>query len=171
MTFFSTFAAAPLIATIRQDLNLTRSAVNGANIAAVSLAAFWLLCVLICMTSLTPRALYVQITGTVFARLMLGTFTNHFGPRYAMGFLLLLSSSAVFGMALVNDSASFIVCRCLIGFSLSSFVACQYWTSVMFTAPLVGSANALAGGWGNLGGGVTQVTQHGLHGTVKVNNS
>lgn len=68
-----------------------------------------------------------------------------------MGFLLLLSSAAVFGMSLVNSSASFIVCRCIIGFSLSSFVACQYWTSVMFTAPLVGSANALAGGWGNAG--------------------
>ena len=82
---------------------------------------------------------------------MLGTFTNKFGPRYAQGFLLLLSSSAIFGMALVNSSAAFIVCRCIIGFSLSSFVPCQYWSSVLFTAPLVGTANAFAGGWGNLG--------------------
>lgn len=44
-----------------------------------------------------------------------------------------------------------VMCRCIIGFSLSSFVPCQYWTSVLFTAPLVGSANAIAGGWGNLG--------------------
>lgn len=130
-TFFSTFAAAPLIGEIRQDLNLTQKAVAGANIAA--------------------------ITGTIFARLLLGGFTNKFGPRYAMGALLLLSSSAVFGMSLVQSSAAFIVCRCIIGFSLSSFVACQYWTSVMFTATVVGSANALAGGWGNLGGGVTHL--------------
>jgi len=131
ITFFSTFAAAPMISTIRQDLNLTQKAIAGANVAA--------------------------ITGTIFARLMLGTFTNKFGPRFAMGFLLMLSSSAVFGMSLVNSSASFIVCRCIIGFSLSSFVPCQYWSSVMFTAPLVGTANAIAGGWGNLGGGVTQL--------------
>jgi NNP family nitrate/nitrite transporter-like MFS transporter len=120
-----------MISTIRQDLNLTQKAIGGANVAA--------------------------ITGTIFARLMMGPLTNKFGPRYAMGFLLLLSSSAIFGMPLVNSSAAFIVCRCIIGFSLSSFVACQYWTSVLFTASLVGSANALSGGWGNLGGGVTHV--------------
>ena len=79
------------------------------------------------------------------------SFTNRFGPRYAMGFLLILSSSAVFGMALVRENTSFIIVRCMIGFALASFVPCQFWTSVLFTAPLVGSANAVAGGWGNLG--------------------
>lgn len=34
---------------------------------------------------------------------------------------------------------------------------CQYWTSSMFTKEVVGTANALVGGWGNLGGGVTQL--------------
>lgn len=34
---------------------------------------------------------------------------------------------------------------------------CQYWTSRMFTKEVVGTANALVGGWGNLGGGVTQL--------------
>lgn len=34
---------------------------------------------------------------------------------------------------------------------------CQYWTSRMFTKKVVGTANALVGGWGNLGGGVTQL--------------
>ena len=34
---------------------------------------------------------------------------------------------------------------------------CQFWTSRMFTKEVVGTANALVGGWGNLGGGVTQL--------------
>lgn len=34
---------------------------------------------------------------------------------------------------------------------------CQYWTSRMFTREVVGTANALVGGWGNLGGGVTHL--------------
>ena len=34
---------------------------------------------------------------------------------------------------------------------------CQYWTSMMFAKEVAGTANALAGGWGNLGGGITQI--------------
>lgn len=34
---------------------------------------------------------------------------------------------------------------------------CQYWSSRMFTKEVVGTSNALCGGWGNLGGGVTQL--------------
>ena len=101
------------------------------------------------MSSVTAGCL--QVVGAIFARLVIGVFTNRFGPRYAMGFLLILSSSAVFGMALVRENTSFIIVRCMIGFALASFVPCQFWTSVLFTAPLVGSANAIAGGWGNLG--------------------
>jgi MFS transporter, NNP family, nitrate/nitrite transporter len=37
------------------------------------------------------------------------------------------------------------------------FVMCQYWASRMFAREVVGTANALCGGWGNLGGGVTQL--------------
>lgn len=34
---------------------------------------------------------------------------------------------------------------------------CQFWSSRMFCKEVVGTANALCGGWGNLGGGVTQI--------------
>lgn len=47
--------------------------------------------------------------------------------------------------------------RLFIGTAGGTFVMCQYWTSRMFTKEVVGTANALVGGWGNLGGGVTQL--------------
>ena len=39
----------------------------------------------------------------------------------------------------------------------ASFVITQYHTSVMFAPNCVGTANATSAGWGNLGGGVTQM--------------
>lgn len=82
---------------------------------------------------------------------------DSYGPRYAHGFLQLLTSSATFCMAAVSNTAGFIAVRMFIGFSLATFVACQYWCSVMFNAKIVGSANGFAAGWGNAGGGFTQL--------------
>ena len=58
---------------------------------------------------------------------------------------------------MVTNYAAFVTCRCAIGFSLASFVSTQYWTTQMFTPKIVGGANAITAGWGNLGGGITQV--------------
>ena len=58
---------------------------------------------------------------------------------------------------MVTNYAEFVTCRCAIGFSLASFVSTQYWTTQMFTPKIVGGANAITAGWGNLGGGITQV--------------
>ena len=58
---------------------------------------------------------------------------------------------------LVNSATTLAVLRFFIGFGGSTFVMCQFWTSRMFTKEIAGTANALVGGWGNLGGGVTQL--------------
>jgi len=63
----------------------------------------------------------------------------------------------VFSISTISDATGFILCRFFIGLSLATFVANQFWTSVMFTGKIVGLANATSGGWGNLGGGITQI--------------
>jgi NNP family nitrate/nitrite transporter-like MFS transporter len=56
-----------------------------------------------------------------------------------------------------DDFESFLVFRVLIGAIGASFVVTQYHTSLMFAPNCVGTANATTAGWGNLGGGVTQL--------------
>ncbi|CAK0882868.1 unnamed protein product, partial [Prorocentrum cordatum] len=47
--------------------------------------------------------------------------------------------------------------RMMIGCAGATFVTNQFWCSLMFAPNVVGTANATAAGWGNLGGGVTQI--------------
>jgi len=61
-------------------------------------------------------------------------------------------------MMFTTNAVGFIVCRCLIGFSLATFVCSQTWCAQMFSKSIIGVANATAAGWGNLGGGITNLT-------------
>jgi NNP family nitrate/nitrite transporter-like MFS transporter len=60
-------------------------------------------------------------------------------------------------IGLANSYESFLVFRFIIGIIGASFVITQFHTSVMFAPNVVGTANAVAGGWGNLGGGITNL--------------
>merc|ERR1719230_2436547 len=89
-----------------------------------------------------------------------GGMCDVLGARKTFIILLLL---AVPGILLImfalNENSKWVLIlgRGLIGLGLASFVTCQVWCSQMFTKSVVGVANATAGGWGNLGGGVTQL--------------
>jgi len=130
-SFFSTFAAAPLGAYIKPDLDLTKGDIRAGNTASVA--------------------------GTIIFRLAMGWICDKVGPRRGLGFLLLGVTPAIIGIMFVQGAAGFIICRCIIGCSLATFVACQVWCSQMFSKNVVGIANATAAGWGNLGGGVTNL--------------
>ncbi|CAL5338297.1 unnamed protein product [Camellia sinensis] len=129
--FVSTFAAPPLLPIIRDNLNLTATDIGNAGIASVS--------------------------GAVFARVAMGTACDLFGPRLASASLILLTSPAVYCFSVANSATSFLLLRFFTGFSLATFVSTQFWMSSMFSAPVVGTANGVSGGWGNLGGGATQL--------------
>jgi NNP family nitrate/nitrite transporter-like MFS transporter len=137
ISFVSTFAAAPMIPVIREDLGLTKPQLGNAGLAAV--------------------------TGTIICRVLMGTVCDLIGPRLGLSVILLATAPFCFAMAMVQGFEGFLICRLGIGLGLATFVACQFWMSCMFNSKCVGLANATAAGWGNLGGGVTQFLMPGIY--------
>lgn len=129
--FFGWFGLAPLMPAIRADLGLTKAQVGNTIIAAVS--------------------------ATIFARLIIGKLCDTWGPRKTYTALLVIGSLPVMLVGLAHDYLTFLLYRLAIGVIGASFVITQFHTSMMFAPQIKGTANAVAGGWGNLGGGVTQL--------------
>ncbi len=131
LCFFAWFGIAPLMAVVREELRLTKNQVGWCIIGSVG--------------------------ATIFARLLVGWLCDRIGPRLTYTGLLILGSVPVMAIGLAHDFASFIFLRVLIGTIGAAFVVTQYHTSCMFAANRIGTANAITAGWGNLGGGVTQL--------------
>jgi NNP family nitrate/nitrite transporter-like MFS transporter len=131
LCFFAWFGLAPLMPVVRAELHLTKQQVGNTVIASVAI--------------------------TILVRLLVGWLCDRIGPRRTYTWLLILGSFAVMGVGLAHDYTSFLMFRLAIGAIGASFVITQYHTSVMFAPNIVGTANATAAGWGNLGGGVTQI--------------
>lgn len=131
VSFVAWFAVAPLMPLIRNDLALTQEQVGNGVIASVAI--------------------------TFFVRLLVGNLLDRFGPRRVYSALMLAGSVPVMAMGLVHTYETFLLLRMLIGAIGASFVITQYHTSSMFAPKVVGTANAAAAGWGNLGGGASQL--------------
>jgi NNP family nitrate/nitrite transporter-like MFS transporter len=138
--FFGWFGLAPLMPTIREDLHLSKAQVGNTIIAAVS--------------------------ATIFARLIIGKLCDTWGPRKTYTALLLLCSIPVMCVGLAKDYSSFLLFRLAIGVIGGSFVITQFHTSMMFAPNIKGTANAISGGWGNLGGGITNMVMPLIFATI-----
>lgn len=131
LCFFGWFGIAPLMAVVREDLDLTKSMVGSTIIASVAI--------------------------TVLVRLLIGPLCDKFGPRKTYTWLLMLGSLPVMCIGFADSFETFLMARLAIGAIGASFVITQYHSSVMFGPNCVGTANATTAGWGNLGGGTTQI--------------
>jgi NNP family nitrate/nitrite transporter-like MFS transporter len=129
--FFGWFGLAPLMPTIRENLHLSKGQVG--------------------------NLIIVSVSSTIIARLIIGKLCDRWGPRKTAVRLLLLGSLPVFFVGLAKDYTTFLLFRAAIGIIGASFVITQFHTSMMFASNIKGTANAVAGGWGNLGGGVTNI--------------
>lgn len=131
LCFFCWFGIAPLMAIVRDELDLTKGQIGNIIISSVAI--------------------------TVFARLAIGWLCDKIGPRITYTWLLILGALPVILIGLSNSYESFLIFRLAIGVIGAGFVITQYHTSMMFASNVVGTANATTAGWGNLGGGVTQM--------------
>ena len=131
LAFFGSFGIAPMMALVRDDLGLTKAQIGNTIIASVAI--------------------------TILARLLIGWLCDRIGPRLAYSGLLIIGSIPVMCIGLAQSYEAFLLFRLAIGVIGASFVITQYHTSVMFAPNVVGTANATTAGWGNLGGGVTQM--------------
>jgi MFS transporter, NNP family, nitrate/nitrite transporter len=131
MAFFSWFAISPLLSEIKKTLKLTKKEVWTSSIVGVS--------------------------GTITMRFILGPLIDKYGSRIPFAAVLCLTAIPTACTGFVNSATGLAILRLFIGLGGGSFVICQAWTSAMFARKIVGTANAVAAGWGNLGGGVTHL--------------
>ncbi|WP_417396601.1 MFS transporter [Gimesia chilikensis] len=131
LCFFAWFGIAPLMNIVREEMSLTKEQIGWCIIGSVAI--------------------------TVIARLFIGWLCDQIGPRLAYTWLLVLGAIPVMGIGFAHDYTTFLIFRIAIGAIGAAFVITQYHTSLMFAPNCVGTANATTAGWGNLGGGVTQM--------------
>ena len=129
--FFAWFGIAPLMPLVSEQLHLTKEQKGNVAIAAVS--------------------------ATIIARLIIGRLTDKYGPRKVYTWLLVICAFPVMFIGISDSYYTFLFFRLGIGVIGASFVLTQFHTSVMFAPNIKGSANAVAGGFGNTGGGATQI--------------
>jgi len=152
--FIGWFAFAPLMTVVRVDLELCD---NMVEVLAVPEAERVKKCK--CGKSCKKNignANIAAVSFDVFTRFIMGSVIELVGPRLADCILMSIGTVVVGCSAAVVSVPGLITARFFVSCLGSTFVVNQFWNSIMFNRSVVGTANATAGGWGNLGGGLTQ---------------
>ena len=129
--FFAWYAITPLLSEVQDSLDLSKEDIWTSSLCAVA--------------------------GTVIFRISAGPLCDWIGARWVAGVTLFLTAIPTMATGLVQGAVELCILRLLQGIAGSLFVTGMYWTSSMFTREVAGTANAVVAGWGNLGGGVTQL--------------
>ncbi len=132
ISFFVWFNHAPLMAAMRDALDLTDQQVKALLILNVAL--------------------------TIPARVIVGMLVDRFGPRIMYSLLLGISSIFCFGFAVANTYEQMAIMRFLLGFVGAGFVIGIRMISEWFPAKQVGVAEGVYGGWGNFGSAAAAMT-------------
>ncbi|GKY96210.1 hypothetical protein MPSEU_000580900 [Mayamaea pseudoterrestris] len=130
-SFFLWFSITPLLVEIRDSLNLTKEQVWTSSILGVS--------------------------GSTIMRFMLGPLSDKYGARTLMSLILISAAIPTACTGLIQSANGLYILRLFIGIAGGSFVTCQYWLSMMFAKQIVGTVNGIGAGWGNTGGGASQL--------------
>lgn len=130
VAFLSWYAFPPLLSvTIKKDLHMTQADVANSNIVA--------------------------LLATLLVRFIAGPLCDRYGPRLVFVGLLICGAIPTAMAGLVTGPKGLIALRFFVGILGGTFVPCQVWCTGFFDKSIVGTANSLAGGWGNAGGGIT----------------
>ena len=125
LSFLVWFNHAPLMATIREALDLSAQQV--------------------------ATLLTLNVALTIPARIVVGMLVDRYGPRIMYSLLLTISGLLCFGFAAADSFEALAMMRFLLGFVGAGFVIGIRMIGEWFPAREVGLAQGIYGGWGNFG--------------------
>jgi NNP family nitrate/nitrite transporter-like MFS transporter len=132
VSFLVWFNHAPLMATVRDALDLSSQQV--------------------------ATLLTLNVALTIPARIVIGMLVDRFGPRIMYSLLLAISSLLCFAYAMANSFEALALTRFLLGFAGAGFVIGIRMIGEWFPAREVGLAQGIYGGWGNFGSAAGALT-------------
>src|ERR1700753_2308836 len=95
------------------------------------------------------------LCGTLLIRWLAGPLCDRFGPRYVFAGILLAGAIPTALAGTVTTPGGVIALRFFIGILGGTFVPCQVWSTGFYDKNIVGTANALPGGFCYFCGGIT----------------
>jgi NNP family nitrate/nitrite transporter-like MFS transporter len=130
IAFWSWYAFPPLLSkSIKADMHLSQNQIGNSNIIA--------------------------LVATLVVRFVAGPLCDIFGPRKTFASLLYLGALPTALAGTAHNAMGLYFIRFFVGVLGGTFVPCQVWTTGFFDKNVIGTANALVGGFGNSGGGIT----------------